>query len=90
MKTQVLAMSEINMEMIEQSVKLNKKLIRKYFLVQKQHCVTVSDVLLKLGGIYSFHPVLKSSILAEHIYKYYRSKLIESSENVNGTLYYIE
>ena len=83
-------MSDINMDLIEDTVKLNKKLIRKYFLVQKQNCVTVADVLLELGGVYSFHPVLKSSMLAKHIYKYYRANLIETSENVHGTLYYIE
>ena len=80
-------MSELKMDVLEQIVKINKKMIREYFLVTKKHCAT--DVLVKLSGVYSFHPVLKQATLAESIYDYYKSKLISSSEGIDGIMYYI-
>ena len=86
---QVLKMSELKLDMLEQIVKTNKKMMWEYFLVKKEHCATVADVLVELGGVYSFHPVLKQATLAESIYEYYRSKLISSSKGLDGIMYYI-
>ena len=83
-------MSELKMDVLENIIKINKKLIREYFLVKKEMCSTVADVLVELGGVYSFHPVLKDARLAETIYEYYRAKLISSSEGVEGIMYYID
>ena len=55
------------MDVLEQIIKVNKKMIREYILVKKEHCATVSDVLVELSGVYSFHPVLKQATVAESI-----------------------
>ena len=65
-------------------------MIREYFLVKKETCSTVADILVELSGIYSFHPVLKDARLPETIYEYYWAKLISSSEGVEGIMYYID
>ena len=83
-------MSEAKMDVLENIIKLNKKMISEYFLIKKEKCSTVADVLVQLGGVYSFHPVLKDARLAETIYEYYRAKLISSSEGVEGIMYYID
>ena len=59
-------MSELKMDVLENIIKM----IREYFLVKKETCSTVADVLVELGGVYSFHPVLKDARLAETIYEY--------------------
>ena len=84
------AMSDLKIDVLESVIKVNKKMIREYFLVRKETCSTVADVLVELGGVYSFHPVLKDAKLAETIYQYYRAKLISSSEGVEGIMYYID
>ena len=65
-------------------------MIREYFLIKKEKCSTVADILVELGGVYSFHPVLKDARLAETIYEYYRAKLISLSEGVEGIMYYTD
>ena len=83
-------MSELKMDVLENIIKINKKMIREYFLIRKEKCSTVADVLVELGGVYLFHPVLKDARLAETIYEYYRAKLISLSEGVEGIMYYID
>ena len=83
-------MSKLNMDVLENIIKLNRKMIREYFLVKKETCSTVADLLVELVGVYSFHPVLKDARLVETIYKYYRAKLISSSEGVEGIMYFFD
>ena len=83
-------MLELKMDVLENIIKLNRKMIREYFLVKKETCSSVVDVLVELGGVYSFHPVLKDARLAETIYEYYRAKLISSSEGMEEIMYYID
>ena len=79
-----------HMEGFESIVKCNKKLVRKYFNKKEKYCLSVSDVLVELGRVYSFDPVLKDHILAENIYEYYRSKLIDTCRPSNGFTFYID
>ena len=62
----------------------------KLDVLEQEHCATVDDVLVELGGVYSFHPFLKQATLAKSIYDYYKSKLISSSEGIDGIMYYID
>ena len=83
-------MAELELEGFESVLKCNKEIIRKHFIKKEKYCVSVSDVLVQLGGVYSFHPVLKDHTLAENIYQYYRAKLIETSRPCNGFTFYID
>lgn len=66
----------------------SKKIIKQHLIIKKPKCGRVNDVLVDLGGVYSFHPVLDNHIVAEHMYEHYRSKLIAMSTDDNGFVYY--
>ena len=83
-------MSVTDRDFVDVVLEGNKKIIHKHLVIKKDKCCKVADVLCQLGGIYEFHPVIKSVDIARCIYEGYKSRLIDQSGPENQLVYFLD